>query len=111
MPPTRHRQWCIRPTTRDAGSTARGRASKDQVVGSANRRGHQGVGTRPEGYQCHPSRDLLKGSGNLCTILGQLTPSPARRNVLLTQREVRPVVAPATGSFHPPTNERSARCS
>jgi len=29
-----------------------------------------GVGTRPEGYQCHPSRDLLKGSGNLAPFLG-----------------------------------------
>src|SRR5712692_4118335 len=62
MPPTRHRQWCIRQITGDAGSTARSQASKDQVVGSANRRGHQGFGTRPEGYQCHPPRDLLSQS-------------------------------------------------
>ena len=39
---TRHRQWCIRQIIGDARSATRGRASKDQVVGSANRRSHQG---------------------------------------------------------------------
>jgi hypothetical protein len=32
---------------------------KIKLLVLANRRGHQGFGTRREGYQCHPPRDLL----------------------------------------------------
>ncbi len=83
IPPTRHRHLCLRPIARDAGSTARGIAPKDQAAGSANRGCHQGFGTRPEGQQCNPPRDVLGvcRRRSQCTKFGQLTLSSVGRTV------------------------------
>ncbi len=80
MPPTRHRQWCIRPIARHAGRTARSRASQNQIACSAYDRGNRGVEARFERHQRNSSRHMLnvRPSGGDCTISAAIDTAQAR---------------------------------
>jgi hypothetical protein len=59
MPPTHHRQWCIRSIARHAGSTARSRASQDQIACLAHHRRNRGVEARTQRHERDSSRHVL----------------------------------------------------
>ena len=59
MPPTRHRQWCIRSIARHAESTARSRASQSQIACPAHQRRNRCVEARTPRHERDSSRHVL----------------------------------------------------